>query len=359
MDSKASTTKHLRISSLSSTSSGLWRFPQSYYAKKRSLGDCTYTDDEEEEERLSVVDENHGMRKRDLAPSIVESEFSHAKSTRYHSVRKLSANDFVHDSGPDQQKVREIHSRNMISEARRLARSIFRREKRVEEERERDSLDALEFDERPNPGYRYPLLEKLDPKTIRTFKTELEEAEQMRQEMNIVRESDRQILRPEPRTLVKRRLWGYATLELKKVNPRINHFLDATYEDLEQWLVYATVPVPNNRPLLKRINGGLVKAWSESYFFGMPKALLCMPSNLPDENSAPEEEDDVLWHLQDDVKRSGTVDPKKLSTTSSVTMFSTSSSKNPLYEEEEDEVEKDESSMHMVGQTRASMATSS
>ena len=354
MEDIVHSSKHRRLSSISSSSSGFW----GRISYKRSQDGFSCIEEEITPEQQQVVvdgkrTESHLVsRKRGSESMRSESEYSQSMPMRYHSVNKLTAYDFLQPIGPDRNRLQQIHSRGMIGEARRLARMILRRkDKNDEADRERDSLDALDFDLRSDPGFRYPLLERLDPKSLKKFKKELEEAEQMRQEMNIVREADRLFLRPEPRMLIKRRHWAVVTDELKKLNPRINHFLDASYEDVEQWLIQATVPVPNNRPMLLRINESLSKAWSESYFFGLPKSLLCIPTEtsvtttsyetgIHDENN--QEETGQGWNLSEDLKRRSAtgLNAKKLSTTSSVTIFSTSSTRNPIYEslaEEEEE----------------------
>jgi hypothetical protein len=183
-------------------------------------------------------------------------------------------------------------------------------------QREYDSLDEIDFEENPNPvGYRYPLLTVLIPVELRRFRIELEAAEEMRVDMNRTRESHRKLPRPEPRMLVHRKLWGVLCIELQKINPNINHFLDATYEEFYTWLIRALVPPPNNRPLLKRLENKLQKAWAQSYFFGAPKSLFCFPSSRRDSTY------DDIWDSEDG-KKEKEVDPKKLSTTSSITVFS-------------------------------------
>jgi len=178
-----------------------------------------------------------------------------------------------------------------------------------------DSLSIDEISLEHVFGYRCPFLTALTPKDLRRFKIELEISEDTRQRLNFAREPSRQIPRPEPRTLVHRKLWGVLFIELKKYDSELEHFLDATYDDLHHWLVRAMIQSPNNRRFLKRIGEELKQAWGESYFFGFPRHLLCVPSG-----------DffgfyDAEWS-EKDYKKGKDMDPKKLSTTSSVTMFS-------------------------------------
>jgi len=192
----------------------------------------------------------------------------------------------------------------------------------------KDSLDELEFDERPQMPFRYPLLDNLSPRALREFKKELETAEDMRRAFNDSSGATNAMPRPEPRQLITKRLWSQVLVQMQKINPNLGHFLDVTYDDMETWLARALVPAPNNRPFMKKLEQDLKEAWANSYFFGLPRTCFPAPSSSSNhegfQGTSFQEEGDVLWDLpvDDEATMEKPVDPKKLSTTSSITTWS-------------------------------------